>query len=110
ETVRIDKAPRIDEGNLKREDAVRLGQLPGEQGKLSDRTKGLEEDLAALGGLVYIWANKNIVSVMDSVKDDLGNKPTGSPTQIEQTRVVEQLDAMIKSLQSNPRQNKFASR
>ena len=48
----IDKAPKVD-GALNRPDAVRLGQLPGEQGKLADRTQELEEALAAVGSIVY---------------------------------------------------------
>ncbi|HEX8522029.1 MAG TPA: DUF4175 family protein, partial [Tepidisphaeraceae bacterium] len=110
ETVRLENAPRPNEGKLKREDAVRLGQLPGEQGKLSDRTTALEEDLAALGSIVYIWANKDIVTSMGLVKDDLGKPDTGVVTQAEQTRVVEQLDAMIKSLKVEPLDKKFAQR
>jgi hypothetical protein len=110
ETSRLDKSPKLPDGNFKREDAIRLGQLPGEQGKLSDRTTKLEEDLAALGSIVYVWANKDIVSSMSLVKDSLGKPETGAVTQAEEVRVVEQLDAMIKSLQTNPVQKKFAQR
>ena len=98
ETARIDKAPKAADGALNRQDAVRLGQLPGEQGKLSDRTQELEEALSAVGSVVYIWANKDIVTSMNQVKADLGKPATGVPTQAEQARVVEQLDAMIKNL------------
>jgi hypothetical protein len=110
ETSRIDKAPKLADGNLKREDALRLGQLPGEEGKLSDRTGKLEEDLSALGSIVYIWANKDIVTSMNLVKDELGKPVTGPPTQAEQVRVVQQLDAMIKSLEVKPLERRFASR
>ncbi len=110
ETLRLEKTPKLADGKLKREDSVRLGHLPGEQGKLTDRTKGLEEDLAALGSVVYIWANKDIVTSMDLVKDDLGKPDTGVVTQAEQVRVVEQLDAMIKSLKVVPLDKKFAER
>ena len=109
DTLRIDKAPRV-EGNLKRDEAVRLGQLPGEQGKLSDRTQELEEALSAVGSIVYIWANKDIVNSMNQVKDDLAKPATGVPTQAEQTRIVEQLDSMIKNLQVTLLDRKFEQR
>ncbi len=110
ETLRIDKAPHGDDGNLKREDGIRLGQLPGEQGKLSDRTQQLEEALAAVESVVYIWANKDIVNSMNEVKDDLGKPQTGVPTQAEQQRIVEQLDSMIKNLEIKPLDKKFAEK
>ncbi len=108
ETSRIDTAPRLDDGSLHREDAVRLGQLPGEQGKLADRISKLDEDLSALGSIVYIWANKDIHRTMNEVKDDLGKPETGSATQIEQKRIVAQLDAMIRDLAVKPIESKFA--
>jgi hypothetical protein len=110
ETARIDKAPKADDGNLKREDAIRLGQLPGEQGKLSDRTGELEEALAAVNSVVYIWANKDIVNSMNEVKDDLGKPATGVPTQAEEARIVEQLDSMIKNLEVKLMDKKFEQR
>lgn len=106
ETVRIDKAPRT-EGALKREDAVRLGQLPGEQSKLSDRTQELEEALSAVGSIVYIWANKDIVASMNEVKQDLARPATGAVTQAEQQRIVKQLDSMIKNLEIKPLERRF---
>jgi hypothetical protein len=98
ETVKIDASPRLDDGTLKREEAVKLGRLPGQQGGLADRTQKLEEDLRQLGGVVYVWANKDIVDSMNDVKSDLGKSETGQATQAEEIRIVEQLDAMIKSL------------
>jgi hypothetical protein len=95
---------------LKREDAIRLGQLPGEQGKLATRTQELEEALAAVNSVVYIWANRDIVTSMNQVKDDLSKPTTGVPTQAEQTRIVEQLDAMIKNLEVKLLDPKFAQR
>src|SRR5439155_5952167 len=99
DTTRIDKSPKAGDGNLKREDAIRLGQMPGEQGKLADRTQDLEEALAAVNSVVYIWANKDIVTSTNRVKDDLARPTTGVPTQAEETRIVEQLDSMIKNLE-----------
>jgi len=43
------------------------------------------------------------------VKEDLVKPVTGVPTQAEQTRVVEQLDAMIKNLAIKPLERKFES-
>jgi hypothetical protein len=110
ETVRIDKSPKGPDGALNRPDAVRLGQLPGEQGKLSDRTQELEEALNAVGSIVYIWANKDIVTSMNEVKDDLGKPATGVPTQAEQARIVEQLASMIKNLEVKLDPEKFEKR
>src|SRR5688500_4186898 len=108
DTKRIDDA-KAQGRELPRNDGVRLTALPAEQGGLSKRTGDLEEDLAALGSIIYIWANKDIVGSMNLVKDDLAKPATGVPTQAEQTRVVEQLDAMIKNLAIKPLERKFES-
>lgn len=110
ETTRIDQSPRLDDGTFRREDAVRLGQLPGRQGQLADRVNKLEEDLAAVGSIVYIWANKDIAKSMTQVKDQLAKPATGEPTQAQQARIIEQLDAMIRNLSIEPAQSKFANR
>src|SRR5438270_9885870 len=48
---------------------------------------------------------------MNEVKDDLAKPDTGNPTQAEQTRVVEQLQAMIDNLAIKPPQpKKFADK
>ena len=107
DTAQIEKS-RAADGALNRADAVRLGQLPGEQGKLSDRTNGIAQDLAAIGSTVYVWANKDIVESMNEVKDDLGKQMTAAATQAEQQRIVEQLDAMIRNLAIKPNESKFA--
>ena len=107
ETVRIDSSPKLPDGTLRREEAVRLGQLPGEQGGLAERTQGLEEDLSKLGGVVYVWANRDIASVMNDVKDYLDKSQTGKIAQAEQTRIVEQLEAMIRNLAIKPEQREF---
>jgi hypothetical protein len=108
ETKRIDAAPRLEDGSLHREDAVRLGQLPMEQAGLADRAAKLDDDLAALGSIVYIWANKDIISTMGEVKDDLAKPQTSTPTQAEQKRISSQLDAMIRDLATKPIQSPFA--
>ena len=107
ETARIDKSPKLPDGSLKREDAVALGKLPGQQGQLAETTKKLEEDLSALGGVVYVWANKDIVDSMNEVKKDLAKPTTAEPTQAEEQRIVDQLDAMIRNLATKPKQSPF---
>jgi hypothetical protein len=107
ETTRIEKAPKLPDGSLKREDAVALGKLPGQQGQLAETTKKLEEDLSALGGVVYVWANKDIVDSMNEVKKDLAKPTTAEPTQAEEQRIVDQLDAMIRNLATKPKQGDF---
>jgi hypothetical protein len=107
ETNRIDKT-RGPDAALARAEAVRLGQLPGEQGKLSERVNAISQDLVSVGSTVYIWANKDIVDSMGDVKQDLGKQQTGVPTQAEQTRIIAQLDAMIRNLAIKPKESKFA--
>lgn len=102
QTTQIDAAHRPD-GSLPRVDQVNLGKLPGQQGQLADRTRKLEEGLSEAGGIVYVWANKDIVDSMNEVKADLAKPTTAKPTQAEQTRIVEQLDSMIKELTLPPR-------
>jgi hypothetical protein len=99
-TTKLDGAKQPD-GTLKRVDQIELGKLPGAQGQLSDRTKKIGEDLAGIS-IVYQWANSDITKSMDEVKDDLAKPETGTPTQAEQTRIVEQLTAMIDNLAVKP--------
>ncbi|MGH7177637.1 MAG: hypothetical protein ACREJC_09675, partial [Tepidisphaeraceae bacterium] len=99
---------RDDKGELNRGDSIRLGQLPGEQGKLSDRVSAMDKDLAAVGAVVYLWSNKDIVAAMTGVKSDLGKPETGEGTQTEQARILAQLDSMIRNLATKPRDSKFA--
>jgi hypothetical protein len=107
ETLRIDKSRGAD-GNLARAEAVRLGQLPGEQGRLSDRVKAMDEALEAVGSTVYLWANHDIAKSMNEVKDELGKPATDVPVQVEQKRIVAQLTAMIENLTEHPIESKFA--
>jgi hypothetical protein len=44
---------------------------------------------------------------MSGVKDDLGKQKTGKATQAEETRIVEQLDAMIRNLAIKPLEKEF---
>ena len=105
----IDGTPK-DNGDLPRPVAIRLGQLPGDQGGLSDRAAKLGEQLEKLDSIVFVWANKDIVSTMNNVKDDLAKPDTGKVTQAEETRIEEQLQAMIDSLAIKPRQSDFQNR
>lgn len=107
ETARIDQVARLPDGSLPRAEGVKLGQLPGVQGKLADQVKAIEEDLAAVGGIVYVWANKDIEKSMNEVKADLAKPTTARPTQLEQKRIVTQLDAMIKMLAIKPAKKEF---
>ncbi|HMB95918.1 MAG TPA: hypothetical protein VKK61_07765, partial [Tepidisphaeraceae bacterium] len=68
----------------------------------------ISQDLAAVSSTVYVWANKDIVESMNGVKDDLGKQATDVPTQAEQQRIVDQLDAMICNLAIKPMESKFA--
>jgi hypothetical protein len=108
ETARIDGSRDQASKELPRAEAMRLGQLPGDQGKLSDRVSAIDKDLSEVGSIVYLWANKDIVSSMNDVKADLGKPEIGAATQTQQKRIVEQLDAMIKNLATRPRESKFA--
>jgi hypothetical protein len=110
DTIDIDKAPRTADGQLGHRDAVRLAQLPIEQAGLADTTAKLDDDLTALGGIVYIWANNDIVESMRTVKGFLAVPQTNVVTQSEQTRIEEQLQAMIDSLMVKPKQSPFAQR
>ncbi len=109
-TVAIDKAPRNADGSFRREDGLLLAGLPGEQGKLADRTSAVGDDLSSVGGVVFVWAAKDVVSDMKNVKDDLAKPVTGEPTQIQQAKIIEQLDAMIASLAIKPPEKKFESK
>jgi hypothetical protein len=110
DTLDIDGTPKDPAGALPRLVAVRLGQLPPEQGKLSETAEGLGKELEKIGSVVYVWANQDIVRSMNDVKDDLAKPDTGKVTQAEQTRIAEQLQSMIDNLVEKPKQSKFAQR
>ncbi len=102
ETVRLDGAPKGADGTLKRENAVKLGGLPGQQGAVADAAKKLDDALRDLGGYVYSWANKDIVNNMGEVKTQLAKPETGAVVQADQKLILEQLDAMIRNLAIKP--------
>ena len=99
-TAKVDQAKQPD-GTLKRADELDLRKLPGDQGALADKAKSIGEDLAGIS-IVYQWANNDIISSMGTVKDDLGKPETGVVTRSEQSRIVEQLNAMIENLSIKP--------
>jgi hypothetical protein len=107
-TVAVDGSSKNDDGSMTREALVRLGQLPGDQGKLADTAAKMDEDLSALGSIVYSWANRQIVKNMNEVKDQLGQQQTGAIIQAQQKQIVDQLDAMIRDLATKPEESKFA--
>jgi hypothetical protein len=110
-TADIEKNGKDDEGNLKRTAAKDLAGLPGEQGKLSEEAVKLGEKLKAIKSIVYVWANKDIVTSMNEVKDDLAKPRTDTVVQAQQTRIAEQLKAMIDNLAKKPPEPKeFAER
>lgn len=102
ETARLDALKARAGDNLPRQELQKLTQLPTQQDTLAQRTAKLEEDLVSVGAVVYVWANKDIVESMSGVKTDLAARNTSKPTQAEQSRVIEQLDAMINSLTIKP--------
>ena len=107
ETTAIETS-RDPQGQLNRLQDVRLNQLPGVQGGLADRVKKIDEVLSSIGSIVYSWANQDIIKSMGEVKDQLGQRQTGVPTQAEQKRISDQLQAMIDNLAEHPVQSKFA--
>jgi hypothetical protein len=105
-TVVIDGAPRVD-GARRREDAMALTPLAGDQGKVADQAAALDERLAGLGSIVYSWANRDIVKHMRDVKDALGQQQTGPVVQARQRQVLDELDAVIADLMVKPEHSQF---
>jgi hypothetical protein len=111
EPTKTVEAGRDAEGNPKREDGIRLLALPGDQGKLADRAEALGKNLEALNSIVYKWANKDIITSMGEVKEDLAKPRTDKVVQTQQVRIEEQLAAMIESLKKMPpKKDEFAKR
>jgi hypothetical protein len=106
-TALLDKAPRDADGQLPHGDQVKLNQLPGQQGAVSDDDDKLSAALESLDSIVYVWANRDIVKTMRQVKDALAKPQTGPVTQASQHRVVAQLQAMIDDLAIKPPEQKF---
>ena len=105
ETLKVEKA-RDASGNIARTQWPTIAKLPKDEATLADTTAKIEDDLSSLGSVVYVWANHDIKTAMDSVHDDLIASKTGVPTQAEQDRIVEQLTAMIDNLKEPPPEDK----
>jgi hypothetical protein len=110
DTAAIDVAPRLAGGQLAHRDVILLDQLPPRQGTLADTTAKLEESLASLDSVVFVWANHDIVESMNSVKELLAKPRTDVVTQAEQTRIEQQIQAMIDSLSVKPKEIPFANK
>ena len=109
-TTNLEKSPRNDDGSRQRKDLIALGRLPHQQGDVADAAAKLDEPLAALGSVVYTWANHDIVKHMRDVKDALGQQRTGMVVQARQKQVVDELDAMIADLMVKPEQSEFVQK
>ena len=105
-TQNVDKARKAD-GTLLREDAVLVGLLVGAQGEIAKTMAEIADALRELGGVIYNDAAKDVVTDMNEVKEDLGKQKTGQTTQLEEARIIEQLDAMIDSLKQEIDKSKF---
>ncbi|HTW93710.1 MAG TPA: hypothetical protein VMD30_02880, partial [Tepidisphaeraceae bacterium] len=115
EQVKIDRmtktagaAPKAPDGSIAHEAKALLGILSIQQGKLADRASKLDQDLISLGSIAYTYANDDIVSQMNGVKDHLNAFEAGLPTQKSQARIVAELDDMIKELAIKPKISDFA--
>jgi hypothetical protein len=110
DTAAIDKAPRLADGQLGHRDAILLDQLPPREDVLADQTGKLGDDLSSLNSIVYVWANHDILDSMKSVQQELAKPQTDVVTQAEQTRIEEQIQAMIDSLSVKPKEIPFANK
>lgn len=110
DTTAIDKAPRSADGTLGHRDEILLDQLPPRQGSLAETAAKLGESLQSMDSIVYVWANRDIVDTMNSVKADLAKPQTDAVTQAEQTRIEDQIQAMIDSLSVKPKEIPFANK
>jgi hypothetical protein len=106
ETTRLEKARDPATKELARMEALLVAKLAKDQTALAEQIAAIEEDLKKLESTVYVWANKDIQSSMGEVKDDLTASKTGVPTQAEETRISEQLAAMIDNLKEPPPDDK----
>ncbi|MGC4032741.1 MAG: hypothetical protein QM754_13620 [Tepidisphaeraceae bacterium] len=106
DTTKVEQS-RDANGALPRVQLLSINRLTKSQSDLADQTAKIEEDLNALGSVVYVWANRDIKQAMETVLADLKATKTAVPTQAEQERIVEELAAMIKNLEEKPPEKKF---
>ena len=97
-----------DAATFNRLDQQRLNLLPGVQGGLGGEVDALSGPLADVGGVAFVYANKEVKGAMDGVEGRLKNGEVDAATQIGQKRVLAGLDAMIESLKVSPKQDRFA--
>lgn len=110
DTLTVDQATKSPDGQLDHRDAILLDELPPRQDVLADTAAKLENDLVGLNSVVYVWANHDIVESMNSVKGMLAKPQTDAITQAEETRIEDQLQAMIDSLSVKPKEIPFANK
>ncbi|HEY1684160.1 MAG TPA: DUF4175 family protein [Tepidisphaeraceae bacterium] len=110
QTQVIAQSSHLPDGSLNRINAIHLLQLPPQQQQLAQQVEKLDDRLASLGGIVYLWANKDIRDAMSDSANRLSQKQIGPDTQDQQQKIVAELDAMIQSLAVEPKQNEFAQR
>lgn len=106
ETARLEKLRDLN-GNLPRTEWPILGRLPKDELKLAEQIAAIEEDLSALGSVIYVWANRDLQNTIQEVQKDLEASKTGPTVQTEQKRIVEQLSAIIENLSQQPPDQKF---
>lgn len=100
----------IDADEFGRQQLILRNKLPGRQDQVGAGLDALNEDLAAVGGVAFVYAGTQIKGVMDDVSARLAEPDTGAAVQRRQRRVVAGLDAMIGSLKVQPREERFEKR
>jgi hypothetical protein len=93
---------------MSREELMQLAALPEEQSAIAEEAQGIDADLAALESVVFVWSNKDIVRRMRDLAEKLGVPDVSKDVRDEQARVLERLDAMIRSLSIKPLRSRFA--
>ncbi len=104
------EALRLADKTLPREAGVRIKQVIPRQDDLAKRVRVLKEELAKLEGTVYPWAAGQVAEAMDEVKEDLAKQKTGKSVQLTEARIIDELDAMIKSLKQEKNQSAFVQK
>lgn len=95
-------------GQLARADAIMVAKTAEDQKANAEETAKIDSDLESLGSVIYIWANRDIRNSMEQVREQLSAQKTGTPTQAEQQRIIDQLQAMIDHLKEQPpKEDKF---
>lgn len=110
DTDRIGRLADAAAGDVPRAEQMRLRQLGAQQAALAERLTRLEEDLVELGSTVFLWAHRDIVENMTEAAAALDRRDAGPATRSRQSRVLEQLDAMIAALNIEPYDREFEDR